>query len=273
MDHTKNLRLPLMTAGMMALSGVGSTLATAQPVPMDVLVAFQGFEGNSLTPGLVGTNAAGLGTTLAGTVFDSGAGLGWSVSFLQTRAGTTNTSPLSPPASDSDIVGVTNGAGPFLGAGSVDAGLIGSTTRTGNVFYAEDSDGSVVVTFAAINTAGAGLIGLSLSLDFAAANTGYEGTSGDVDLFEVLVNGESVFRRAGEDIEGSEFIGAFASTGAIDLTRFLGGPIVIAVLLDNSTGAEDFAFDNIELRGLQIPGPGGLGAMALAGLLTGRRRR
>jgi len=229
-----------------ALAAAGLVAALAGEARADV-IAFQDFAGNSLLAGQV-TLPGDAGA--AGTVFDSGAGLGW----------TLDSSDLG--GADAKTIGVVD-------TGSLAGSLLGGASGIdGPWFSAQDTDGDLVLSFDSVATAG--YTGLTLGFDWAAAATPYESN----DFFKVLVNGVEVFGITEPDLEasGGDFAGEVVDLSALG---FDGQELTISVQFTTSAAGEEIGFDALKLEGVLVPLPGA-GGLALAGLLglgLGRRRR
>lgn len=229
-----------------------------------VMIAAQDFEGNTLANGIT-SNAEFNSPTEPGLVFD-GSGLGWNVSFVDTR-GTGETGPIDGNEGG-DSVGVVNGLSALPdGNGTIS---ISTGTRTGQWFHWDDVDGAIYLAFDAVDTAG--FENVTLSFSWSATTSTYE----PGDEFDISINAISVFNVAGDDLDTTIARNNFVTVD-LDLSAFDGDVLNIVVRGDSNASAEDYGFDNLVIMGdiVQVNAPStlalfGLGLCGLAGL---RRRK
>ncbi|MEM7568731.1 MAG: hypothetical protein AAF337_02950, partial [Pseudomonadota bacterium] len=209
---TKTLLCTLFASAFMA-----STASAA------IILGEQDFEGNSLANGLA-SNAEFLPGTEPGLGFDSGSGLGWSVSFIDSR-NLGNGGPLVGTADAGDLIGVSTDF-PTVSDGNGN-NQIDSSGNTTQYFFVEDADGTIAIAFDQIDATG--FENLTLSFDWAANDANYESQ----DVFDVSINGISVFDVSGDDLESGPFSDTFASV-MLDISAFDAGMLDIVFSISNS---------------------------------------
>ena len=230
-------------------------------------IAAQDFEGNSTA---TGTFSNDFPNDDPGLLFDSGVGLGWSVSFSDTR-GTGETGPVAG-GDGGDLIGVVNAGIASATNGNGNNDNSNSAGATGNFFNSDDGDGAILLAFDQIDATG--FENLMLDFTWAVESTGYEST----DVFDVSVNGTSVFNVSGDDLVSGGFVDAFAAV-SVDLTAFDMSLLDIVVSFDNNSSSEDMAFDNLVVSGdavggtdVPLPASALLLLSALGALAATRRR-
>lgn len=241
------------------------TVLSAAPVSAATvtLIAAQDFDDNSLAVGVEGNGTIG---TAIGTYSD-GTGLGWTAAYL---AGPNGDNGPVLGTEDGDLIGVVSATSPVtVGNGSND--LAAATGTDGQWFHADDTDGTVALSFDTVDATG--FSALTLGFSWAVNGEGYERD----DFFDIAVNGTSVFNVGGDDLETGPYVDAFTAPPALDLSAFDGQTLDVVVSFSTSSGSEDIGFDNLAIFGeaaaIPLPTPAlllGAGLLALAPL---RRRR
>ena len=273
----------LLAAGGLAIAG--------SPASAAVTIASQDFEGNTLSRGIPAeATAVSMGFyddvtgiyTMDGLSWDSGLGLPFTHSTdAETPEGVTR-------GNDSgDVIGVfmnnDRDYGTSNGLCLPENGCSGATGQTGNFYIVEDADSTWTVTFDPVDTTG--FTDLVLKFTWAVDNDGGGSTAGSnfetSDVFEVLVNNVSVFRKDGT---GDHLLGD--ATGGlddlnapwinnwtpetIDISQFDGQVLNISFNITNNAAPEDMGFDNVVVEG--VPEPASLSLLVLGGLVAMRRR-
>jgi len=227
---------------IVAMTGIAGAAAA------QVELASQTFDDNSTAPQI--TDNADFGS-LQGQFFD-GTGLGWGLSFTDTR-GTGSGGPVDGSESG-DFIGVTD----FTGE-------VGAFPTPAQGFQWNDTDGLVTLSFDAIDATG--FTDLALDFGWFVTETGFE----DEDFFAVEVNGDRIFEVRGDNLESGPFSGDFGFP-SLDLSAFDGlSAVNIDFLADTNSGSETIYLDNVRVTG--IPTPGTVAMLGLGGLAAARRRR
>ncbi|MEM8781346.1 MAG: PEP-CTERM sorting domain-containing protein [Planctomycetota bacterium] len=235
------------------------TAALATSASGQSVIASQDFEGNSLTVGVTPATVSGFGTTLTGTFFDSGLGTPWT---LAAAGGSTGTD-------GGDLIGIADAT---LGTGgdAVDSipGVFNDLSDAagihGQFLAVEDSDTEITLTFDTIDATA--FTDLTLGFTWAVESDGFE----DGDVFDISINGTSVFNVGGDDLETGPFVDAFVGPAALDISTFDNSLLDVVVTIANNSGSEDIGFDSFSISG--VPEPAAAGLLGLGALAMIRRR-
>lgn len=231
------------------------------------IIAAQNFEGNTVATGIFEDDD--LGTT-PGTIFDSGSGLGWVVSFVDTGSFDGPIFGLET----SDLIGVVNVNSPVVlnGSGNDVNNLRDASNISGNWFHVDDADGEVVLTFDTIDATS--FSNLSLDFDWTISFT----RPMPVVEFDLSINGISFFNITGDSINNDlPFVENF-TTVTLDISQLDFSELNIVLTFRNFVDPGDFGFDNLVVRGeatdiAEIPVPAAFWLFApLMGLLIRIRR-
>jgi len=157
---------------------------------------------------------------------------------------------------DGDFVGVTN----FTGD-------VGFYTSGDQGYQISDPDGVMGVAFAPVDISGA--VAPSISLDYFVNDTGFE--SDDLLRVWVEVDGGTeidLVNLADQALEDQGALNAWENI-SLDLTGFT--TVSLNIELDANSGSEAVYFDSVLVS--DIPAPGALALLGVAGLAARRRRR
>ncbi|MFK7961507.1 MAG: hypothetical protein AB8G96_13390 [Phycisphaerales bacterium] len=229
----------------------GFVLATTAAANAGTIIAFSSFE----EPAVLGgqyvdtldplTDHALLDNAGEPTVnFGGGAELGFTSFYTNTRDGV--------GLSDGDFIGVSD----FTGT-------VGAYTDGLNGFQLSDTDGMVTTSMSTVDLTG---VAAQVSVDLFVQDTGYE----DDDRIRMWLEVDGgleidLFSGSGDALEG---MGSWMTLNA-DLSSF--STATLHFELDSNSGSEAIFVDNIVFS--QIPAPGALALLGLAGLAGRRRRR